>query len=125
MAGNSWQQPVAGEPSWGSPHTHEASLLSNYNIADANWRAVDLSAHVPVGTRAATFHYQVTSTSTHALYFSTASGGTVYFKTFVPIANGYALGQFSMPVTAERTIYYQGENAAMAGFYLNIDGYFI
>ena len=125
MAGNSWQSPVAGEPSCGTLHTHEASLLSNYDIADTNWHTVDLSAQIPVGATAAMFHYRVQSNSTHSLQFSTASAGTVYFSALVPIANGYATGQFSMPVTTSRTIYWKGEATAMLGFYLNIDGYYI
>ena len=53
MAGNSWQQPVAGEPSLGTLHWLSAAAGYSVNAGTANtWTDVDVSSKVPAGTKA-------------------------------------------------------------------------
>ena len=63
MAGNSWQQPVSGEPSLGTEHFLTRSgtdrTVINSAAGSASWTAVDCSSFVPTGTKAVRLHISV------------------------------------------------------------------
>ena len=124
MAGNSWQQPVAGEPSCGTLHWHSA-VIYNADVADTNWHSIDLSAQIPAGAKAVKCHYEFTSTGSHYIRFSNASAGTTYHQADCPIANGYATGQFDCPISSDLKLWWIGQSASIGTLTLTLDGYFI
>jgi cytoskeletal protein CcmA (bactofilin family) len=116
--------PVAGEPSCGTLHFHFASIYTA-DIADTNWHSIDLSAEVPVGTKAVVCHYEITGTNTYYVQFSDATGGTAYFYFDIPVANGYATGQFVCPISTDRLLWFAGQNAGLGSLLLKMSGYYI
>ena len=128
MAGNSWQQPVAGEPSWGTFHPHySADVLNNVDPADTNWTAVDLSGHVPVGAKMVKIRVQCLSATTgHRMQFSGNSDGAQLWLTCY-INTGSAINevQGDVPLSTERYIYRRANNAGIYGLYLTVLGYYI
>jgi hypothetical protein len=57
---NSFQSPVDGEPSLGTPHPHNYQILDNFSHA-VGTHTIDVSAQVPVGTKAISITYVATS----------------------------------------------------------------
>ena len=49
---NSMQQPIAGEPSYGTPHPHFKEYATASFAVDGGWHTLDLSAEFPRGTNA-------------------------------------------------------------------------
>ena len=83
MAGNSWQQPVAGEPSLGTMHPCAANLVVNIDPVDTNWSAaVDISAVVPAGTKAVYCSLELRSANTTS-YWGQVAGGTTPTSPFI------------------------------------------
>ena len=49
---NSMQQPIAGEPSYGTPHPHYKEYATASFAVNGGWHTLDLSAEFPRGTNA-------------------------------------------------------------------------
>ena len=124
MAGNSWQQPVAGEPSAGTFHPKYALIMNNVDPADTNWHEVDISASVPVGTKAIFVTGQFTTTVATNYQMSNANGGSSYIVN-VAATNGYGGVCGIVPVSSTRTVWYKVGNAGVSGIYTYMSGYFI
>jgi hypothetical protein len=102
MAGNSWQQPVAGEPSWGTPHTHIEALVDAYDPAATTDYTVTV-ANVPTGTNGIGGWCDVLSATTagRSLYIKDASANTwtriSSISTAIP-----GRGRFLVPLNASK-----------------------
>ena len=125
MAGNSWQQPVAGEPSWGTPHLHYVQALST-NPADTNITELDLSAYVPVGTKGVIGWMQSDSTTANDnVYILNAAGTEFYGRVIHEVANIFNSAMFISPVDSARKIYWKASNARVISLTIHLVVYFI
>ena len=125
MAGNSWQQPVAGEPSVGTPHVHYAQLYTG-DPADTNWHSIDLTAQVPVGTKAIDIEASIQETAgvSRLLSISNASGGTAFRRArTISSQQGYCGGL--MPISADYKIWWYVDNADVDNVTINMVAYYI
>ena len=123
MAGNSWQQPVAGEPSWGTPHTHKVILVNNYDPGTLTV-AIDCSAQVPVGTKGIYIHGYFTAAALNALAIRD-TGGTDWIYASNKVAGGitdYA-GIVELDANRSFTMVYSSTN--ISGSYMWMNAYFI
>jgi hypothetical protein len=125
MPGNTFVQPVAGEPSGGTPHLHYANIL-NTDPAGSAWASIDLSAQVPVGTNAIFVYCAIQSaTSGRELYLSNATGGTVYARMAVSGANNRTWAGFMVPISSDRKLWWWVDNADVSLAYISMTMYFI
>lgn len=125
MAGNSWQQPVAGEPSVGTFHFHYAIVLSASDVPDANWHELDISAQVPVGTKAVHVWIQATSSNGTDEFYAGDGTNRLVNTGYVQNAGQYPAGSGIIPVSATRTIQYKASNARIYGAYIFLTGYYL
>lgn len=123
MSGNSWQQPIAGEPSLGTPHPHDVQLLV-IDPADSNWYSIDLSVQVPVETTSIFVYGYITGTSSWYLRLSDASGGTVHLEAVCAGATGY-YANFSGPckISSDRKIWWCVQSLNVAALYMWMSEY--
>jgi hypothetical protein len=125
MAGNSWQQPVAGEPSWGSPHEHLYDTGSS-DPADANVHSLDLSAQVPVGTMGVEgFISMASGTVGDYVIVTNAAGTATYGIARADAASATTDGWFKTPLTSARLMYYMASNSRITAQRFRIVNYFI
>jgi hypothetical protein len=124
MAGNSWQQPVSGEPSLGTPHYHAATLVDNGDPAVTTDITVTVS-DVPTGTKAI-YGYCAFSSSTagHTLQIKN-SGGTVCSQSRIQVNGQYMEFPFIVDLDSSKQFKYAVSNAAVNGVYILLRFYFI
>lgn len=125
MAGNSWQSPVADEPSWGTPHTHYETLISDVDPASAGNATVTVT-NVPTGTRGI-FGYTVfisTATAGRILYIKD-SGGNIYAEPRNPTTAIYGYSTFSLPLDSNKQFIYSVNNADVDHVYIIMNGYYL
>ena len=114
--GNSWQSPVTGEPSFGTPKWHYAELV-NTDPSDTNWHSISLSSFgCPVGTKGVfvTGYVQDTAGADRQLQMSNEDGGTVFL---VANTHGSTPGHLAgfLPVGTDRLIWYKVTSADVDG----------
>lgn len=125
MAGNSWQQPVAGEPSWGTAHPHVYDSGAT-DPGDANVHSLDLSAEVPVGTMGVEgFISMASGTVGDYVTVTNAAGTVVYGIARCDAASTTTDGWFKSPLTTDRLMYYQANNARVTAQRFRIVNYYI
>lgn len=118
--GNSWQSPVAGEPSLGTPHpnsdaTKQATLLVNSSTNTAGeWSAAVTMSNVPVGTKAAWCFASITKAAAQpTLAVEAATGYTLsditttaniykYWSLTPETTGGIAFGMIKIHLDANR-----------------------
>ncbi|MFA5376766.1 MAG: hypothetical protein WC455_13540 [Dehalococcoidia bacterium] len=124
---NSWQQPVAGEPSCGTLHPHFKELVTNGTPA-AGYYNVDVSAEVPVGTKAILLEVNHASAAAgryiSVLTNSTPTPTSAFLYVIIAVANQQASGSGIAFLTANRTFTYRASNTTL-GLYIRMHGYFI
>ena len=126
---NSWQQPVAGEPSLGTLHPCAATVVVSTDPADANWSAaVDISAVVPVGTKAVYCQLELRSANTTAYYGQVAGDTTPsspYLKglcgSVASVSNQYVYGWVYL--TSGLNLYWQAQSANISVLKVTIMAY--
>ena len=125
MAGNSWQQPVAGEPSCGTPH-RKYNLALDVDPASTAVQTLDLSALVPVGTKAVAVMLVMQSTNAGDYLRICDSGNTeIYGYALAQVANVYCSGYCIAPVDSSRYIYWVINNARVVVARIYLQYYFI
>lgn len=152
MAGNSWQQPVAGEPSLGTLHHLPLSNTTARNVVGAavgaGWSAaIDCSGHVPAGAKAILAGLILDGTLSNAATPSDAQVGFSDNTSNTPTAltahphigiNTAAASagnaperaeeEVCIPLTSSRTFYYYrivNTNFATMTLYVIVKGYYI
>ena len=119
---NSWQQPVAGEPSLGTGHFHTETIL-NVDPASTAIQTLDISAYVPAGTKAVrgwgTF---VSATAGRTIQLTNAGGTAVYGKSYT-IAGATTPFVWECAVDANRNIYWVVSNADVSSLLLYLVRY--
>jgi len=100
MPGNTYVQPVAGEPSLGTPHEHYYVISNGVDLATGTYQ-IDLSTQVPVGTKRVYvwFWCQYTATGTCSLR-NTAS--TISYAAFSALLGTYGGAQGYVTLDANR-----------------------
>ena len=122
---NSWPQPVAGEPSCGTPHK-KYNLALDTDPASTAVQTLDLSALVPVGTWAVALNLTLNSTTAGDYFRICDSGNTeIYGQAITQVANQYQGGYCIAPVGANRYIYWQVNNARVTVGRIYLEFYFI
>jgi hypothetical protein len=117
------EEPVAGEPSSGSFHPHAANIFTGAP-ANANWDSIDLSAQVPVGTKAVQLvGTDFTGTNSWYVRFSDANAGAIYLRGTVPGAGLYNCFGGPVPITSSRLLWriFQNVNCSLT---LDMSGYY-
>jgi len=128
MAGNSWQQPVSGQPSLGTLHYCASTVLvNNVDPAGTGVTAVDCSGSVPVGCKAIHIQCHVRSNTTagRTLRIHDSDGSTQRWDVAEPVVNIYACGSGIAYLDASRNMYWSASNADVNLVYIAMDGYFI
>ncbi len=124
LSGNSWQSPVVDEPSWGTfkEHLYDSGAT---NPADANVHSLDLSGEVPVGANGVEGYITMASGTVGDNVIVTDSTGTnVYGIARAAVASVTCDGWFKSPLTSDRLIYYQANNATVTSQRYRIVGYY-
>ena len=125
MAGNSWQQPVAGEPSLGTLHKHFNAILG-VDPGDTNWHAVDCSGQVPVGCKAIQVSASLTSAGgVRNVKFSSASAGDEDMNIHMSVTGQRQWGDGVLYLDSSYQFWYQVDNADVSNLLVRITGYFI
>lgn len=119
---NSWQQPVSGEPSLGTPHKHVATIL-NTDPSSTGVQTLDISANVPVGTTWVEGYWYILSATANRTGRLCNSGDTeTYLYIHNPVAGQTGRGQFSCPVV-DRKIYWAVNNTDVSSFGMQMNRY--
>lgn len=125
MAGNSWQQPVSGETSVGTPKWHWKELY-NGNPSATTWQTIDLTSEVPVGASMISVvgTFQETGGAGRIIEISNATAGTAYITDSL---NGSFAQQFSgfLPLTSSRILCWNVDNADVDSVIINMSTYFL
>ena len=117
MAGNSWQQPVAGEPSLGTPHrevdTNNNWLYSNTSPTINTWYEVDFSGCTEVGVRMVAAEV-MQNTLTSRVYWSDVNTASFHESLVVDHVNSASRsgGQKLLPLNSARKGYIGCDNAS-------------
>lgn len=111
MAGNSWSQPVAGEPSWGSPHTHVETLVNNFDPSSTGNYTVTCST-VPTGTTGIYgFCYVKSATGSGRIIYIKDMSGNVWAQTLNPSTSDGGYISFMVPIDSSKQFQYSVSNA--------------
>ncbi len=114
---NSWQQPVAGEPSLGTAHPHSALILNNYDpLASGNY-TVDISAQVPVGTTRVWVEMDFSSTVADREGGMVNAASNYCFRGNVAVANGHVACAGYAPVSSTRTVTFYFDHSGINAVY--------
>lgn len=89
--GNSWQSPVTGEPSLGTPHPHNKLLLDNFSHAIGT-HTIDVSAEVPAGAKAVSITYVATSPAAGGQIEITTIAGLIQVESIAGAASWFGGG---------------------------------
>lgn len=120
---NSWQQPVSGEPSLGTPHKHWAAIL-NTDPTTTAVQTLDLSSYVPVGTTwIEGFAEHTSATAGRVTTICNSDDSEQYGYVVNPVAGAYGRGHFSCPVTTDRKMYWRVNNADVANIIIVMSRY--
>lgn len=114
MAGNSWQQPVAGEPACGTLHflsTGAVTIRNNVDPSTSNVYTDDLSSYIPVGSKAALFIGRLSNGGgSTELFFGTSDKGKTYSRWYCP-GGIYASHMAIVPVVNNTTYWWADADA--------------
>ena len=125
---NSWQQPVAGEPSCGTLHLCPFTQVLSTDPADTSIHALDLSAVVPVGTKAVFIEARIASATTAGrnLLLYAADGTTPQWLVRNPIVSASNWpGHGVAYLDASRNMYWQASSTDVSSVVIAVMGYFI
>jgi len=127
MAGNSWQQPVSGEPSWGTFHPHFKEFVLNTDPASTAVQTLDLSAEVPVGTKmvAVIVALRSSSDNSEAYVYNNSSGTQLWGYTSAPHNGQYAGGLEFAPVDSSRNVFWGVSTTTVNSLQWRMLGYWI
>jgi hypothetical protein len=118
---NSWQSPVAGEPSFGTIHPHYKELVAN--AASAGYAAVDLSAEVPKSAKAIYIDMEFVSGTAGrwigAYTDSTPTPAQPFVRVFCPDGTKTANGSGFVTLTTDRKFWYRA-SAAITSIYIRM-----
>ena len=127
MAGNSWQQPVAGEPSLGTPHFHRWN--SGIAVpAGTGQQTLSLVGQVPTGTKAVFCYMGVMSagvSSAKWIQVEDAAGNRTAWSGRNQVANAMISGSGFAPVDGNLNMFWRVGDVALTGIELVIVPYFI
>ena len=125
MAGNSWQQPVAGEPSWGSPHTHVETLVDSADPASTGNVTVTCS-NVPTGaTGIFGFCSVLSATTAGRALFIKDSSGNIFAGSRNPTTAIRGYTSFQVPLNSSKQFLYSVDNADVNDVDIFMGGYFL
>ena len=122
---NSWQQPVAGEPSLGTPHPHIDTVI-NTDPGATTLQTVSLAAYVPVGTKAVALQLALTSTTAGDFAAFKDSTDTLFYATIrAQVANLQTDGWVIVPVDSNRNIYWKVNDVRVFFLFARMELYFV
>jgi hypothetical protein len=122
--GNSWQSPVAGEPSLGTPHKHIAVLYAA-DPAVTTVITVDCTAWMPVGTTWLDYILGVASTTVGDYVTITDAAGTaIYDYNQVQVAANTIYIAGGCPIDSARCVYFKVNNARVTAVEIRSKKYF-
>jgi hypothetical protein len=124
MPGNSYVQPVAGEPSWGTPHTNVAQLVSGVDPASTGNVTVTCST-APTGANGIFGRVSQTALTAGRVVNIKNVSGTTYAECINPAAGLYGAQTFVVPIDSNKQFVYNASNADVASVYIVQLGYFI
>ncbi len=106
---NSWQQPVAGEPSLGTPHHHVPTddnyVYTNTTPSANTWYDVDLTSILTAGTTKAAFITLYIATDICFVYFAKANTETIGIRCNYGRWNAADRRQVLIPVNDSGHVY--------------------
>ena len=123
MAGNSWQQPVAGEPSWGSPHTHVETLVNAANPGNTSDVTVTCT-NVPTGTKGIWGYATIGGVTTGRVLNIKDSSGNVW-RAIYEAYGTTGEGSFFVPLNSSKQFLYNVDNADVSAVSIHLRTYFI
>ena len=122
MAGNSFQSPVASEPSFGTPHEMTTSYVpySGAGLA-ANANPTITPTGIPAGTKAVWAIFSCLYTNTGTCRF--LSGAAHDFAIVSAATNNYGNGAAMVPLASGNFAFYN--NTAITGLTIKVVAYWI
>lgn len=128
MAGNSWQQPVAGEPSVGSLHLITPVQVDTRDPTGSGYVVIDCSAYIPQGALVGYFSLQATATAVPnpaALYRATSDTSVCYIIARTMVANSANTVFGNVGLTSNRTVAVYSPSSALSNITTTLMGYYI
>lgn len=125
MAGNSWQQPVAGEPSWGTFHTHKETLVNSVNPSNTVTTTVTC-ASVPWGVVGISGYARVydNGNTKYILYLMDEDDDIwATIRQYNDNTSGY--GHFMVPLDENKRFYWWVSNAGVDAVDIFMRGYWL
>lgn len=115
--------PVAGEPSWGTPHSHKETLLSVDPTGTGDTTITVTNA--PAGAKGI-FGYAGLAASTGGRYLLIKDADAVAWgQVTVSVANIAAWSMFMIPLNANKQFKVAVNNADVTSVVIYMNGYFI
>jgi hypothetical protein len=117
---NSWQQPVAGEPSLGTDHEHYAIIWSTVP-PNNNVQVLSLAAYVPAGTKTVEGRWYMSANAANKEgYIYNVAGTNVYDALTTQVANQRVTGHFKAPLDSSLNIRYGVSDATNTAMFVMI-----
>lgn len=124
MAGNSWQQPVAGEPSWGTFHTHFEELVNTDPSSTGDQTVTCTNA--PTGTNGIVVRITISSATTAGRYVDVKdSSGNIWYRCANPSTAIGGRGETLVPLNASKQFLWSVPNVDVSSVILVMLGYYI
>lgn len=128
---NSWSQPNDSEPSVGTLHLKSlyVLLVNSVDPSTTNTYTVDISANVPVGTKAILATVRITNAGTGTEYIryhpSSTSADFILGAGSGGSANDVVVTQDIIPVDSSRNFYWSASGANISDVDIFLAGYYL
>jgi hypothetical protein len=119
---NSFQSPVAGEPSLGTPHPHVERLV---NGPGAGTGTYTYTVTAPAGATQVYLWAEFSSGTAGTYIFVQSTAGVEGFRVFAPVANQYIAGAGIVRLDASKQFNVVVGGAALGAFYLETTLYWL
>lgn len=122
--GNSWQQPVTGEPNWGEPHAHVETIVNAANPASTSTYEVTVT-NVPQGTKAIAGYTSMLSSNAGRLMNIKSMAGDTWVTLSNPTNAIYGYSWFEVPLDSSKKFYYEVTSADVSAVNIYLREYFL
>jgi len=125
LSGNSWQSPVSGEPSWGTPHTHVETVVNAVNPTGTGNTTVTCS-NLPTGTKGIEGYFEILSATTaYRIGYIKDSAGNTWSIAYNPTTAFRGRAWFKVPLDSSKQFLYSVSDADVSEFSIYLRDYYI
>jgi hypothetical protein len=123
MMANSWQSPVAGEPSWGTLHRHREVLVSADPASTGS--SIVTVTNVPSGAKGIDGYMSIGSGTAGRLLQVKDVAGNVWSAITNPTTAIRGFSSFRVPLDANKQFVWNVDNADVTSVLITMTTYFL